>query len=206
MRGHFSSHHRPGRVSKTYTVSLSVRKSFQATFEEHFPSKVKGYLCVCNVRACDPLCVCVCVLEGKNRLLESGLVGRQRYTLIEMEANKPGGSADAANSENKAAVNRNRNEKLIRLITVIAYFCSVSGAAVMLSLYYIFLWDPDPRSNHAAFQEPNSHSYTPHSQLPNSLSSTSASSLLRHLVGNHTTVTGMSFSWSSSPYTERKTF
>ncbi|EFX87977.1 hypothetical protein DAPPUDRAFT_305486 [Daphnia pulex] len=109
-----------------------------------------------------------------------------------METNRPGGGGgppDAA-SENKAAANRNRNEKLIRLITVIAYFCSVSGAAVMLSLYYIFLWDPDPRSNHAAFQEPNSL-YTPpsHSQLPNSLSSTSASPLLRHLIGDHTTVT-----------------
>ena len=108
-----------------------------------------------------------------------------------MESNRSGGPTDA-NAENKAAVNRNRNEKLIRLITVIAYFCSVSGAAVMLSLYYIFLWDPDPRSNHAAFQEPNSL-YTSHSQLPNSLSSTSASPLLRHLIGNHTTVTGMSF-------------
>jgi len=108
-----------------------------------------------------------------------------------METNRPGGSADAS-AENKAAVNRNRNEKFIRLITVIAYFCSVSGAAVMLSLYYIFLWDPDPRSDHAALREPNSL-YTLHSQLPNSLSSTSASPLLRQLIGDHTNVTGMFF-------------
>lgn len=126
----------------------------------------------------------------------SGLVARQLYSDRKMETNRPGGGGsppDANSGENKAAANRNRNEKLIRLITVIAYFCSVSGAAVMLSLYYIFLWDPDPRSNHAAFQEPNSL-YTPpsHSQLPNSLSSTSASPLLRHLIGDHTTVTGMS--------------
>lgn len=93
-------------------------------------------------------------------------------------------AADEASPEAKAAA-KNRNEKLIRLITVIAYFCSVSGAAVMLSLYYIFLWDPDPRSNHAAFQEP-AHSLR--SQLPSL--STSESPLLRHLIGDHT-VTGM---------------
>lgn len=100
-----------------------------------------------------------------------------------------GGSGEAS-PENKAAAAKNRNEKFIRLITVIAYFCSVSGAAVMLSLYYIFLWDPDPRSNHAAFQEPDS-AYTPSSRSQLSSLSTSASPLLRHLIGDHT-VTGTS--------------
>ncbi|KZS12349.1 InaF-D [Daphnia magna] len=95
-----------------------------------------------------------------------------------------GGSGEAS-PENKAAAAKNRNEKFIRLITVIAYFCSVSGAAVMLSLYYIFLWDPDPRSNHAAFQEPDS-AYTPSSRSQLSSLSTSASPLLRHLIGDHT--------------------
>ena len=49
-------------VQNIYRLSLSERVS--TTFEEHFPSEVKDYLCVCNVRACDPLCVCV--LEGKS--------------------------------------------------------------------------------------------------------------------------------------------
>lgn len=50
------------------------------------------------------------------------------------------------------------NDKLIRILTVIAYLCSVSGAAFMLSLYYIFLWDPaghgGGESKPAAFHAP----------------------------------------------------
>jgi hypothetical protein len=32
--------------------------------------------------------------------------------------------------------------KVIRVLTVMAYVLSVSLAAIMLSLYYVFLWDP----------------------------------------------------------------
>lgn len=32
--------------------------------------------------------------------------------------------------------------KCIRVLTVCAYLFSVSMAAIMLSLYYIFIWDP----------------------------------------------------------------
>jgi hypothetical protein len=32
--------------------------------------------------------------------------------------------------------------KIIRVLTVMAYVLSVSLAAIMLSLYYVFLWDP----------------------------------------------------------------
>lgn len=35
-----------------------------------------------------------------------------------------------------------QNKKIIRLLTVIAYVISVSMAAIILSLYYVFLWDP----------------------------------------------------------------
>ena len=38
----------------------------------------------------------------------------------------------------------NQHTKIVRILTVIAYVCSVSAAAVMLSLYYVFLWDPKP--------------------------------------------------------------
>uniref|UniRef100_A0A1B0CQF5 Uncharacterized protein n=1 Tax=Lutzomyia longipalpis TaxID=7200 RepID=A0A1B0CQF5_LUTLO len=34
------------------------------------------------------------------------------------------------------------NKKAIRILTVAAYVLCVSLAAIMLSLYYIFLWDP----------------------------------------------------------------
>lgn len=44
-----------------------------------------------------------------------------------------------------STANVNRSEtKVIRVLTVIAYMCSVSMAAVMLSLYYVFLWNPEP--------------------------------------------------------------
>jgi hypothetical protein len=32
--------------------------------------------------------------------------------------------------------------KIVRVLTVIAYVLSVSLAAIILSLYYLFLWDP----------------------------------------------------------------
>ncbi|KAJ9589817.1 hypothetical protein L9F63_027922 [Diploptera punctata] len=35
-----------------------------------------------------------------------------------------------------------KKRKIIRVLTVVAYVLSVSLAAIMLSLYYVFLWDP----------------------------------------------------------------
>ncbi|KFM66769.1 hypothetical protein X975_16791, partial [Stegodyphus mimosarum] len=37
---------------------------------------------------------------------------------------------------------RKQHKKLVRLLTVIAYVFSVSLGAIVLSLYYVFLWDP----------------------------------------------------------------
>ncbi|GFQ66340.1 uncharacterized protein TNCT_550371 [Trichonephila clavata] len=37
---------------------------------------------------------------------------------------------------------RKQHKKLIRLLTVMAYVFSVSLGAIVLSLYYVFLWDP----------------------------------------------------------------
>uniref|UniRef100_T1J955 InaF motif containing 2 n=1 Tax=Strigamia maritima TaxID=126957 RepID=T1J955_STRMM len=39
-----------------------------------------------------------------------------------------------------------QNKKLIRLLTVMGYIFSVSLVAIMLSLYYVFLWDPNLKS------------------------------------------------------------
>lgn len=36
------------------------------------------------------------------------------------------------------------NKKAIRILTVAAYVFCVSLAAIMLSLYYVFFWDPTP--------------------------------------------------------------
>lgn len=35
--------------------------------------------------------------------------------------------------------------KLVRVLTVIAYVLSVSMAAILLSLYYVLMWDEEPK-------------------------------------------------------------
>lgn len=64
--------------------------------------------------------------------------------------------SDAANDEpSEQAINAveayeaNKTPKVIRVLTVCAYLICVSLAAIMLSAYYIFLWEPkrnDPSS------------------------------------------------------------
>jgi hypothetical protein len=39
------------------------------------------------------------------------------------------------------------HKKVVRVLTVFAYVLSVSMAAIMLSLYYVFLWDPRSTRN-----------------------------------------------------------
>jgi len=46
--------------------------------------------------------------------------------------------------ENKLAGSNQLQSKLVRIFTVFLYFGAVSGTAFMLSLYYIFIWDPEP--------------------------------------------------------------
>lgn len=38
------------------------------------------------------------------------------------------------------------NKKAIRILTVAAYILCVSLAAIVLSLYYVFFWDPSTKS------------------------------------------------------------
>lgn len=98
----------------------------------------------------------------------------------------------------------NKHTKFIRLLTVIAYVCSVSMAAVMLSLYYVFLWDPGHKDgiNSAAFQQPGD-SLEPTTTYNNDSSNSTASSspLLRHLIGNYTTAVGTFFPISFRSFT-----
>lgn len=53
-------------------------------------------------------------------------------------ATPPGPDADA----HKQVVQNKETKKIVRLLTVVAYMMSVSMAALMLSAYYIFLWNP----------------------------------------------------------------
>ncbi|KDR17522.1 hypothetical protein L798_07975 [Zootermopsis nevadensis] len=50
-------------------------------------------------------------------------------------------------------------KKLVRVLTVVAYVFSVSLAAIMLSVYYVFLWNPKDihhRAVHITTPNPNS--------------------------------------------------
>lgn len=55
------------------------------------------------------------------------------------EIHFPGGNQDPPSKMYESK----KNKKIIRFMTVLAYMFSVSLAAIVLSLYYIFLWDPD---------------------------------------------------------------
>lgn len=97
-----------------------------------------------------------------------------------------------------------RNTKLVRILTVVAYVCSVSIAAAMLSLYYVFIWDPSNHQNNVTSYPSGSSTnpvttYIPYHQysggmintttvtttvLP--LANSSNSPLLRPLLGNCT--------------------
>lgn len=48
------------------------------------------------------------------------------------------------------AYEANKTPKIIRVLTVCAYLICVSLAAIMLSVYYIFLWEPKRHDPSAA--------------------------------------------------------
>lgn len=62
----------------------------------------------------------------------------------ESESNKNGdGKNDSSSEQNKNLYeNRPGMKKLIRILTVLAYLVSVSFVAIVLSAYYVFLWQP----------------------------------------------------------------
>lgn len=54
-------------------------------------------------------------------------------------------SNEAPNEEALKAVEQHESRKtpkIVRVLTVCAYMATVSTAAIMLSAYYIFLWNP----------------------------------------------------------------
>lgn len=54
-------------------------------------------------------------------------------------------SNDVSNEEALKAVQAvedNQTPKIIRVLTVCAYLFTVSFAAILLSIYYLFLWEP----------------------------------------------------------------
>lgn len=56
------------------------------------------------------------------------------------------------------AFEANKTPKIIRVLTVCAYLICVSLAAIMLSVYYIFLWEP--KSHHDPTTSPSMPTHT----------------------------------------------
>ncbi len=64
-------------------------------------------------------------------------------TRLTVETNHVDASAiNVQNSNLEKLYETKPNKKIVRIITVIAYVFSVSMIAILLSLYYLFLWDP----------------------------------------------------------------
>lgn len=58
-----------------------------------------------------------------------------------------GGEIRFLGEQNKTKIYKSKKyRKIIRLMTVMGYVFSVSLAAIVLSLYYVFLWDPDMKT------------------------------------------------------------
>lgn len=61
-------------------------------------------------------------------------------------------SEEATNGDDISGKDQSKNNpyepkekpKLIRVLTVLAYILSVSMAAILLSVYYVFVWDAHP--------------------------------------------------------------
>ena len=51
-------------------------------------------------------------------------------------------AAEAAAAANGKLYESKKIGKIVRVLTVLAYLFSVSLAAIILSMYYLFLWDP----------------------------------------------------------------
>lgn len=99
----------------------------------------------------------------------------------------PGADAmtgESAKMPGEASASRSpSNGKLLRIMTVVAYLCSVSGAAFMLSLYYIFLWDP---SAHAGETRPAAFHAGAASALPSDAARSPTLRAIANATLNHT--------------------
>lgn len=86
--------------------------------------------------------------------------------------------------ENKEALGPQQS-KLVRIFTVFIYFGAVSGAAFMLSLYYIFLWNPEPHSSPFTHDHVGGYVFASTTSASTTTATTTTSSpLLRTLFGD----------------------
>lgn len=60
----------------------------------------------------------------------------------EKATDEKGSVTDSSDPSRPTLSSRKRHKKMVRLLTVMAYVFSVSLGAIVLSLYYVFLWNP----------------------------------------------------------------
>ena len=69
--------------------------------------------------------------------------GSLNYRANAMSSGSKHGPTYTGDSNNRSKMASKSNKKLIRLATVLAYVLAVSLAAIVLAIYYIFVWDPN---------------------------------------------------------------
>jgi hypothetical protein len=74
-----------------------------------------------------------------NIILTRGSGGSERQ---HSTSSLPNGVKFAGEESKDRMYEPKHTKKLIRVLTVVAYIFSVSLAAIMLSFYYVFLWNP----------------------------------------------------------------
>lgn len=70
------------------------------------------------------------------------------------------GSAFAPEKTNKSKMASKTNKKWVRLATVLAYVLAVSLAAIVLAIYYSFLWDPQLKTSTTVAPMPGTENMT----------------------------------------------
>lgn len=70
------------------------------------------------------------------------------------------GAAFAPEKTNKSKMASKTNKKWVRLATVLAYVLAVSLAAIVLAIYYSFLWDPQLKTSTTVAPMPGTENMT----------------------------------------------
>lgn len=95
---------------------------------------------------CNAVTTTLITLEGEANRLNYATVGAAATVSVQSPAMSTPNNVNAVPNHdpeaNKPSTHKTETKKIVRLLTVIAYMMSVSMAAITLSAYYIFLWNP----------------------------------------------------------------
>ncbi|XP_031327373.1 uncharacterized protein LOC116158687 isoform X2 [Photinus pyralis] len=76
---------------------------------------------------------------------------------IELSSTQPADILIIAKPSKSTFYGRKQQSKLVRCLTVLAYVLSVSLAAIILSVYYIFVWEGKPSLSYNSYLRTGSH-------------------------------------------------